>query len=46
MVKDRKAMSMEEIKKVYSGKWIFSIHTKDNPFSAVPVILADRANKC
>ena len=39
---ERRAMCREEIRKTYNGKWVFMAHVKDSPFSAVPVIIADK----
>ena len=39
---ERRTMDMDEIKTIFDGKWVFSIHTEDDPFTAVPVIIADK----
>ena len=38
---ERKAMSKEEIRRAFNGRWIFLTHIQDDPYSAVPVIVAD-----
>jgi hypothetical protein len=38
---ERRAMSKEEIRNTFNGRWIFLTHIQDNPYSAVPVIVAD-----
>jgi hypothetical protein len=38
---ERRAMSKEEIRKAFDGRWIFLTHIQDNPYSAIPVIIAD-----
>ena len=40
-VGERKAMSKEEIRNAFNGRWIFLTHIQDDPYSAVPVIVAD-----
>lgn len=39
---ERKMMSYEDIKSEYKGKWIFMVKVTDNPFWAMPVIIADK----
>ena len=38
---ERKAMSKKEIKDTYNGRWIFLTNIQDDPYSAVPVVVAD-----
>jgi len=40
---ERKSMSKKEIREVYSGKWVFLTNVKDNPFSAIPTVIADKS---
>ena len=38
---EQRAMSKEEIKEAFNGRWIFMTHIQDDPYSAVPVVIAD-----
>ena len=38
---ERKVMNKKEIKDIYNGKWIFLTNIQDNPYSTVPVVIAD-----
>jgi hypothetical protein len=38
---EQKRMSYEAIEKSYDGKWVFLIDIIDDPFSGIPVIIAD-----
>ena len=37
----RKRMSREQINDNYKGKWVFLTNITDNPYSAIPAIIAD-----
>jgi hypothetical protein len=37
----QKRMNYEDIEKEYDGKWLFMVKVVLEPFSAVPVIIAD-----
>lgn len=39
---ERKRMRMNEIKEEFDGKWIFTVNTETNPFSAIPAVVADK----
>jgi len=38
---ERRQMTRDEIERIYDGKWIFMINVILEPFSAVPVVIAD-----
>ena len=38
---ERRAMSRDEIRDTFNGRWIFLTHIQDDPYSAVPVFVAD-----
>ena len=39
---ERKVMSIAEMEAAFDGKWVFTIHNKETPFAAIPVIIADK----
>lgn len=39
---ERKAINGAKIKQLYDGKWIFLTNIKDNPYTAIPVVIADK----
>jgi hypothetical protein len=39
---ERRAMSYEAIEEEYDGKWVFMVKVTPEPFSAVPVVIADK----
>jgi len=39
---ERRVISAAKIKEMYDGKWIFLTNIKDNPYTAIPVIIADK----
>jgi hypothetical protein len=40
-VHERKRMSQEGIQTEYDGKWVFFTNVNEDPFSAIPVVIAD-----
>jgi hypothetical protein len=38
---EQKRMSYEAIEKKYDGRWVFLVDIIDDPFSGIPVVVAD-----